>query len=196
MFHFLKNGARMIFTKKQDDILSAAFVIAISVGISRILGLLRYRLLAAYFGHDIKMLDSYIAASLVPDIIFEVLIFGAIALAFIPIFSKYINREKIEKAWIYSSTMITVGLIVFAIFAVLTMLFANPIAALIAPGLITKEPDTQVLIARLLRIMVIAQLFFVVSIFITGILQSFQRFLIPAIASIFYNVGIILSIVF
>jgi len=196
MFHFLKNGAKVIFLKKQDDILSAAFVIALSVGISRILGLLRYRLLAAYFGNDLKMLDSYIAASLVPDVIFEVLIFGAIALAFIPIFSKYISHEKIEKAWVYSSTMITAGLIVFAVFAVLTMLLANPIAALIAPGLIAKEPDTQVLIARLLRIMIMAQLFFVVSIFITGILQSFQRFLIPAIASIFYNVGIILSIIF
>lgn len=196
MFHFLKNGAKGIFLKKQDDILSAAFVIALSVGISRVLGLFRYRLLAAYFGDDIKLLDSYIAASIVPDVIFEVLIFGAIALAFIPIFSKYINRQNLQKAWIYSSTLITIGLILFAIFAVLTMLLADFIAPLIAPGLVSKEPETQVLIARLLRIMILAQLFFVVSIFVTGILQSFQRFLIPAVASIFYNVGIILSIIF
>src|SRR3972149_10321034 len=44
--------------------------------------------------------------------------------------------------------------------------------------------------------MIFAQFFFVISIFITGILQSFQRFLIPALASVFYNVGIIVSIIF
>ena len=44
--------------------------------------------------------------------------------------------------------------------------------------------------------MLVAQLFFVVSIFLTGILQSFQRFLVPALASVFYNIGIITSIVF
>jgi len=196
MFHFLKNGAKIIFNKKQDDILSAAFVIAVSVGISRALGLVRYRLLAAFFGHDLKLLDSYIAASVVPDAIFDVLIFGAIALAFIPIFSKYVSREKIEKAWVFSSTMITIGLVIFTVFAVLVMVFANNIAPFIAPGLVAKHPETQVIIGRLLRIMIMAQLFFVVSIFITGILQSFQRFFVPAIASIFYNVGIIIAIIF
>ena len=91
--------------------------------------------------------------------------------------------------------MISVGLVVFAIFTIIFMIFASPIASIIAPGLVSKEPTTQVLIARLLRIMLVAQLFFVVSIFLTGILQSFQRFLIPAIASIFYNLGIIISII-
>ena len=76
------------------------------------------------------------------------------------------------------------------------MIFANLIAPVIAPGLVADFPETQTLIARLLRIMIFAQLFFVISIFITGILQSFQRFLIPALASVFYNVGIIVSIIF
>ena len=41
-----------------------------------------------------------------------------------------------------------------------------------------------------------AQLFFVVSYLFTGILQSYQRFLIPALAPVFYNVGIIFGILF
>jgi len=195
MIGFLKNSTQL-FKRKQEDILSAAFLIAVSVAISRILGLVRYRLLASYFGGDIKLLDSFIAASILPDAIFEVLIFGTIALAFIPIFSQYLSRDKLEKAWQLSSTMISIGLLIFAVLTILIMIFASPIASLIAPGLVDKEPTTQVLIARLLRIMLLAQLFFVVSIFLTGILQSFQRFLIPALASIFYNLGIIISIVF
>src|SRR3989344_4872368 len=119
MWNSFKNRAYFIFNKKQEDILSAAFVIGFSVALSRILGLVRYRLLAAHFGNDIKLLDSFIAASVLPDAIFEVLIFGAIALAFIPVFSQYLSKDRIQKAWAISSTMITLGLAIFAIFTIL-----------------------------------------------------------------------------
>ncbi len=195
MINFIKNGAS-IFKKKQEDILSAAFVIAFSVALSQVLGLIRYRLLASHFGYDIKLLDSFIAASALPDAIFEVLIFGAIALAFIPVFSQYMSRDKLQKAWALSSTMITLGLVIFVLLTIIIIALADFIAPLIAPGVVAKEPTTQFLIGNLLRIMVFAQLFFVISIFLTGILQSFQRFLVPAIASIFYNLGIIASIIF
>ncbi len=195
MFYILRNGADF-FKKKQVNILSAAFVIATSVAISRILGLVRYRLLASYFGDDIKLLDSFIAASILPEAIFEVLIFGTIALAFIPVFSQYLSRDKLEKAWNLSSTMISWAIVIFIVFTIVVIAAADLLAPIIAPGVIAKDPLSQPLIARLLRIMIFAQLFFVISIFLTGILQSFQRFLIPALASIFYNVGIITSIVF
>lgn len=195
MFYIFKNGAAF-FKKRQQDILSAALVIILSVAASRILGLVRYRLLASYFGDNIHLLDSFIAASIIPDAIFEVLIFGTIALAFIPVFSKYLSRDKLEKAWIFSSTMITIGLLVFIIFASLIIIAADYIAPIVAPGLVSQDPASRLLIARLMRIMIFAQAFFVGSIFLTGILQSFQRFIIPAVASIFYNVGIIISIIF
>lgn len=195
MLSLFKNGAGL-FKKKQEDILSAAFVIAFSIALSKILGLIRLRLLASYFGNDIKLLDSFIAASVLPDAIFEVLIFGTIALAFIPVFSQYLSQDKLQKAWELTSKMITLGLLIFVLFAIIVIIFANRITPIIAPGLVADYPTTQILIARLLRIMIFAQVFFVISIFITGILQSFQRFLVPAIASVFYNIGIILSIIF
>lgn len=195
MFTILKNGTS-IFKKKQEDILSAAFIIAFSVALSRILGLIRYRLLASHFGEDLKLLDSFIAASILPDAIFEVLIFGAIALAFIPVFSQYLSKEKIDQAWKLSSSMITISLLIFVVLTVIILTVADYIAPVIAPGLVAKDPTTQPLIGNLLRIMIFAQLFFVISIFLTGILQSFQRFLVPAIASVFYNAGIILAILF
>src|SRR3989338_6831611 len=185
MLSFIKNGAN-IFRNKQEDMLSAAFVIAFSVALSRVLGLVRYRLLASYFGDNIKLLDSFIAASILPDAIFEVLIFGTIALAFIPVFSQYLSRDKLEKAWHLSSAMITLSLVAFVVISALVMICAKFIAPIIAPGLISKDPMTLPLIARLIRIMILAQLFFVISIFLTGILQSFQRFLVPALASVFY----------
>lgn len=195
MFYIFKNGANF-FKKRQEDILSAAFVIAASVALSRLLGLVRYRLLASYFGHDIKLLDSFIAASILPDAIFEVFIFGAIALAFIPVFSKYLSKKKLSRAWEYSSEMITIGIIIFVVCALIIAIFAPFIASVIAPGIIAKDPLARPLIARLMRVMIFAEAFFVISIFLTGILQSFQRFIVPAVASIFYNIGIIISIIF
>src|SRR3989337_3214023 len=195
MLYFLKNGASF-FQRRQENVLSAAFVIAVAVAISRILGLVRYRLLAAHFGGDIQLLDSFIAASILPEAIFEVLIFGSVALAFIPVFSQYVSRQKLKKAWQYSSEMITLGFVVFLVFMLVIILLADYIAPLLAPGLVSQDPATKIIIARLLRIMIFAQAFFVLSIFITGVLQSFQRFLVPALASVFYNVGIILSIIF
>jgi len=195
MLSFFKNSAGL-FKKQQQDILSAAFIIGFSVAASGVLGLVRYRLLASYFGSDIKLLDSFIAASVLPDAIFEVLIFGTIALAFIPVFSQYINNDDLKKAWSLTSKMISLGLLVFAIFTIFMLFFAKQIAPLIAPGVIGEYPQSQLIIARLLQIMTVGQFFFVFSIFITGILQSFQRFLVPALASVFYNVGIILAIIF
>jgi len=195
MLAIFKNGT-YIFKKKQEDILSAAFIIAFSVALSRILGLVRYRLLAEHFGHNIKLLDSFIAASILPDAIFEVFIFGAIALAFIPVFSQYVSKDKQEKAWELASSMITIGILLFIVLTILVLIFADFIAPITAPGLVARDSSTRFLIGNLLRIMIFAQLFFVVSIFFTGILQSFQRFLIPAIASVLYNLGIIIGIIF
>src|SRR3989344_8956912 len=144
MWYFLKNGAKTIFNKTQDDILSAAFVIAASVVIAKLLSLIRYRLLAAYFGNQLPLLDGYFAATTLMDSVFDTFIFGSIALAFIPVFSKYLEKEKVKQAWALASTMITIGFIFFLFFAVVFLFFSDQVASIIAPGLVEKFPATQI----------------------------------------------------
>jgi len=196
MWYFLKNGAKTIFNKTQEDILSAAFVIGASVVVAKLLSLVRYRLLAAYFGNQLQILDGYFAATTLMDSVFDTFVFGSIALAFIPVFSKYLEKEKLKQAWALASTMITLGFLFFLFFAIIFFFFSNEVATLLAPGLVQKYPLTQAKIARLLQIMVLSQSLMVISIFISGVLNSFKRFIIPALASVFYNVGIIISIIF
>lgn len=191
---FFKNGARL-FLSKQTTIFSAAAVIAFSIAISRILGLIRYRLLATYFGGEIQNLDAFIAASVIPEAIFEILIFGSISVAFIPVFSSFVARGEKSKAWTLASSVLNLGLLGFFIVAFLLFIFSSPLASLVAPGLTHQNHPTQNLIANLIRVMIFSQLFFVVSVFLTGILQSFGHFLFPALAAVFYNVGIILGII-
>ncbi|OGD86331.1 murein biosynthesis integral membrane protein MurJ [Candidatus Curtissbacteria bacterium RBG_16_39_7] len=193
--NFLKNGAKLLLVR-QTTILSAATVIAASIVLSRILGLVRYRLLAAYFGQDIGVLDTYVVASIIPESIFEILIFGSISVAFIPVFSSLLAKGQKKDAWELVSSVINLGLLAFLFLASILFLFSPQLALIIAPGLTHQDPQALHLLSNLIRVMLISQLFFVVSVFLTGILQSFGHFLFPAIAAVFYNLGIIFGIIF
>ena len=185
-----------ILNREQSSMLQAATVIMLSVFGSRILGLLKYRLLAAHFGQSIDVLDSYIAASQIPEAIFEIIIFGAVSIAFIPIFSRYINLKNYSEGWKLASSMISLGLVSYLILAIIFFIFADFLALIFAPGITADNPVLRSQVANLMRVMLFAQIFFVFSTFLTGVLQTFQRFLIPAIAAMVYNVGIILGIIF
>jgi len=189
--NILKNGA-LLFLSKQTSILSAATAIMINVAASRILGLVRDRLLAAYFGSS-SSLGIYFAAFRLPDMIFQLLVMGSLATAFIPVISSLISQSKKQQAWDVASSVLNIGLVIFSFLALFTYVLARPLSGLIAPGFNQQQ---LALMTKLTRIMLISQFFFILSNFLTGILQSFKHFIIPALAPVLYNLGIILGIVF
>ncbi|OGV89529.1 murein biosynthesis integral membrane protein MurJ [Microgenomates group bacterium RBG_19FT_COMBO_39_10] len=188
---FWRNGS-LIFSHKQVNILSAATVIMVAVAISRLLGLLRDRLLAGtFFGGQERQLDVYFAAFRLPDMIFQLLVLGALSAAFIPVFSRYLEKDE-KEAYRLSSSVINFLMVVFILLALIVFVFARPLASLIAPAFSPAEINLMV---DLTRIMLLAQIFFCVSNFLTGVIQSKQRFLVPALSPIVYNLGIIFGIV-
>ncbi len=188
---FLKNSQQFL-TRKQSSILSAASVLMIAVFFSRLLGLLRDRFLAgAFFNPNTAwQLDVYFAAFRLPDTIFQLLVVGALSAAFIPVFSEALVKNK-KQAWQTASTVITIGFVLFLVMGFLLIFFAQPLSKLIAPTFSLKE---LTLMVKLTRLLIIAQAGFLVSNFVTGILQSYQFFLVPALAPIAYNLGIIFGI--
>ncbi len=190
--NFLENG-KLILWRRQSNILSAAFVIMVTVFASRILGLVRDRLLAgAFFGGNEWQLDTYFAAFRIPDMIFQLLVLGALSAAFIPVFSEYLTKNE-KEAYQISSSVINLVFIFFSVIGILVFLFADALCHLIAPSF---SPEQINLMVDLTRIMLLAQLFFCFSNFLTGIIQSHQRFLVPALSPVVYNLGIIFGIVF
>lgn len=187
----LKNSQRLL-NRKQNNILSAASVLMLAVFFSRILGLLRDRFLAGTFfsPETAWQLDVYFAAFRLPDMIFQLLVVGALSAAFIPVFSKFLLKDK-KQAWKLASTIITLGFSLFLILGLLLVIFAAPLSQIIAPTFSVKELDLMV---KLTRLLIIAQGSFLVSNFFTGILQSHHYFIIPALAPIAYNLGIIFGI--
>ncbi|HOX96315.1 MAG TPA: murein biosynthesis integral membrane protein MurJ [Candidatus Woesebacteria bacterium] len=179
-----------LLNRKSSSILSAATIIAASFLLSAFLGLIRNRLLAArFFGGLEGNLDAYFAAFIIPDTVFQLFVVGAVSAAFIPIYQSYL-KKSVKKANFMANVALTWVTSILLIISILIAIFAKPLSQLIS-----HYTGAQLdLMVDLIRLMSIAQIFFTLSSFLTGILQAQQRFLIPAIAPLFYNLGTILGI--
>lgn len=170
----------------------AAFLISLSFFTSRVLGLVRDRLLASNFGVGAAT-DTYAAAFRIPDLLFAILVTGAFTVAFIPVFVSYLEKDKVDKAWEVAGTMLNLITLISIVFGVVAFIFASPLVTLIAPGFDAARHETTV---NMTRIMIITPLLFGVSSLFGAIQQSFNRFVLFALAGVFYNAGIIFGIVF
>ncbi len=192
MVIFLTKKTIYLFRKKQTSIFSAAFIIMVAVALSRFLGLIRDRMLTARFTAD--ELGIYFAAFRLPNLLFELLVMGALTTAFIPVISRLIGRNKEAEAFRLVSDIINIGLFLFFLFAFFFFLFSDQIAKLIAPGFTSHEREKLIIFTR---IMLFGQVpFLLMGNFFTGLLQSYKLFIIPALAPVVYNAGIILGIFF
>jgi len=180
--------------KKQNTILSAALIIAVANIASSISGLIRERfLISSYFGTEAsqKAYEAFQVAFQIPDLLFQLIILGALSAAFIPVFTKYKKRNQ-QAAFEFSSTVMNILILIFIAVALTTFIFSQPITAARTGGAFTERQIE--IAANLTRLMLLAQVFFAVSSFLSGILQSFQRFIIPAVAPVLYNLGILLGV--
>lgn len=170
----------------------AALLISGSYLASRLLGLLRDRLLATHFGIG-PLADAYTAAFRLPELLFTLLVSGAFAVAFIPVLTELIVKKEDEKAWELTSSILNILALGTIIICGLAWVFADPLTTIITPGFDAFRHDLTV---DLTRIMLVTPLVFAVSTVLGGIQQSFGRFLLFAFSSVFYNLGIIFGIVF
>ncbi len=187
MVNKIISKSKKLLTSPQPSILSAATIIMFMVVASRVLGLVRQRTLAHFFVPD--DLSLFFAAFRLPDLIFEVLVFGTFSSAFIPVFTKALKKGDSE-AWEIAGSVANISLLIFGVLALVAGIFADNLYSLFAPGF---GPSERAEIVKIARILFAAQGFFVISYVLTGVLESLRRFLIPALAPLFYNLGIILG---
>lgn len=188
---FFKKSISLLL-KQQSNILSAAFVIMATIIFSQILGLVRQRLLVSIFGAS-DTLGIYLVSTKLPDFLFQLIIAGALSSAFIPIFSDYLIKNKEKEGHKLASTLLFVSLIVFSFFALLLFVFAKEFSSFVAPGFTDAHIN---LMASLMRIIIFGEILFIIGSFLAAMLQSYNHFFIPGIASALYNLGIILGILF
>ncbi len=187
---FFKKGLSLLL-RRQTNILSAAFVIMITVVLSQVLGLARQRLLASVFGAS-NTLGVYLASSRLPDFLFQLIIAGALSSAFIPIFSGYLAKNKKNEANKLASTLISFSILFFILLALVLFIFADYFSALMAPGFSSSQ---IALMANLTRIIIFGEILFMVGSFLSAVLQSHNHFFVAGFAAALYNLGIIIGIV-
>lgn len=195
---------KSIFKKQINSVTVAASLVAISSLASRLLGVIRDRVLAGKFGAG-NDLDIYFAAFRIPDLIYNLIVLGALSAGFIPVFISLIkdkdchkkdncdSKKSNKEAWILASNIINILAISLVFLSIIGFFFAPQLSSLIAPGFSLKD---QQYTAILTRIMFFSPLLLGISGIFSGVLQSFKRFLVYSLAPIFYNLGIIFGAVF
>ncbi len=194
---------KKLFNGQINSITMAAILIAASSLVSRFLGIFRDRILAGEFGAG-DTLDVYYAAFRIPDLVFNLLVLGALSAGFIPIFSGLLKNpiDKIKgiiskklnsEAWELANLVLNILGIFLIVFCALGIIFAPFFMKLIAPGF---SPEKQALAVNLTRIMFLSPFFLGISSVFGGILQSFKKFFVYSLSPIMYNIGIIVGVLY
>ncbi|MDA8234829.1 MAG: murein biosynthesis integral membrane protein MurJ [Clostridia bacterium] len=176
-------------TSVAKGVAQAAGILMVAMFLSRILGFVREQAITTKFGTSADT-DAYIAAFAVPDLLYNLLIGGALSAAFIPVFSGYLARGQEDDAWEAASTVANLLFIVMTVVVVLGIIFAPYLVPLVAYKF---QGETLELTVLLTRIMLPAILFHGLNGLMMGILNSKNHFVASAIGGVMYNVGIIFS---
>ncbi|MBU1146477.1 murein biosynthesis integral membrane protein MurJ [Patescibacteria group bacterium] len=186
-----------IWNGESKTITGAALLLGAASLASRFLGVLRDRVLAGEFGAG-DTLDVYYAAFRIPDLIFNLLILGALSAGFIPVFTAALcsakeKKEEPKEAWKIVNSVMNIMGVTLVVLCGLFVVFAPWIVPVITPGF---SPEKMALTVTMTQIMMLSPIFLGLSNILGSILQSFKRFFVYSLAPIFYNIGIIIGALF
>jgi putative peptidoglycan lipid II flippase len=168
----------------------ASAIMMASVFLSRVIGLLREMVIAYMAGAGAEV-DAYQVAFIIPDILNHVAAGGFLSVTFIPIFSKYLAAEKKDDGWRVVSIILTCFGGLLGIGIGIAFIFTPQLILILAPGL--DNPAMISNVVYMTRIILPAQFFFFAGGLFMAVQFSLERFAIPALAPVIYNLGIILG---
>jgi len=162
-----------------------ARAVTIAVFISRILGLVREQVLAGLFGAGFQM-DAYVVAYRIPNLLRDLLAEGALASAFVKVFSEWHDKRGAQETWLLASRALsTIALLVLGL-VLLGELLAPYLVHLLAPGF-RDLPGKSELATFLTRIMFPFLFLVSLSAVFGGMLNALGTFFLPAISSALFN---------
>ncbi len=176
-------------SSNNKKITGAAIIVMSSLVVSRITGYLRTILINNLL--TASQSDSLLAAFRTTDLMYNLLIGGAISAALIPILSGYLARGEEEDGWKAVGTFINVIFIAMLVVSTLGVIFAPWVVSMTASGLEGQVRETTIQLTRILfpsvGVMMLAGM-------TNGVLNSYQRFAAAAYGPSIYNLGTALSI--
>lgn len=179
-------------------LLRSGAIISAMTMVSRVLGLARDAIIFQYFPAG-GALDAFFVAFRIPNLLRRMVAEGAFSLAFVPVLSEYKeSRSPEDLQKLLNHVAGTLSLVLFAI-TILGMILAPLLATIFAPGFILgsaahiKDTSQHELTANLLLITFPYIFFISLSAFVSAILNTFQKFAVPAFTPVLLNIVLISS---
>lgn len=181
-----------VYEQKQNTLYSSTLAVSITLLCARLLGVIKLRILTSFYRKE--ELDLFFAAFRFPDFVFEVLIAGSIATCFIPLVSEIVTNQNERKSVMrFAQTLSWLLLAFWGILLVVSFPFFEQIIGFLLPGY-TK--DAVILVSSMSLLILFFQVpLLLLANFAAAIFQTEKQFLIPGLAPIFYNLGIIGGVV-
>ena len=179
--------------KSRSLVLRAAGLVGVLLMLGRVVGLFRDMVMFYYMSVDTVEAEAFAVASRIPEAIFFIVAGGAIGSAFIPTFAAYFVHDNEKGGWRLFSAVINLITLVVLVIVILAMVFAPQIVDFLYHAKIEETPILLPMTVSLMRVMLLSTVIFAASGVIMGALNARQHFLLPALAPLIYNLGIILG---
>jgi putative peptidoglycan lipid II flippase len=170
----------------------AATTIGTGTLLSRILGFLRDMVIARYFGAGM-VADAFFVAFRIPNLWRRLVGEGSLTISFIPVYTEYLTQKSEEESRKVAHIAFTIAAVILLILTILGVFFSPILIRIIAPGFV-HDPEKFQLTVTLNQIIFPYLFFMGLFALCMGILNSHRHFFAPAIAPIFLNISIIVSV--
>ncbi|MFV0439320.1 MAG: murein biosynthesis integral membrane protein MurJ [Desulfopila sp.] len=169
----------------------SAGVVGIAVMCSRVLGLIREQVFATLFGAGLAY-DAFVVAFRIPNLLRDLFGEGALSAAFVTVFSDYQTNQAKSATWQLAANVLTFFAVILSLITLLGIYFAVPLVHVLAPDF-ALIPGKTALTATLTQIMLPFLVIISLAAVVMGMLNTNNRFFVPAIASSFFNLGSIVA---
>lgn len=163
---------------------------SVSTFVSRLTGFLRTWAMGYALGVT-ALADSYDIANNLPNMLFELLAGGVLSSVFIPLFMERMRKHGEEDAWQFASYVLNIIVIVLGAIAAVATLWPQPF---VRSQTLTVSPEQAELAIWLFRFFAVQIVFYGAGLVFTGVLNSYRKFLAPAVAPIFNNVVVTVAL--
>lgn len=176
------------------NLLKALAAVGSMTFLSRILGFVRDTLIARVFGAGIYT-DAFFVAFKIPNLLRRLFAEGAFSQAFVPVLAEYKNRRGHDDTHVLVNHVATLlGLALMAV-TLLGIIAAPWVVYVSAPGF-AAEPEKFALTIDMLRI-IFPYIFFISLVSLAGgVLNTFNRFSVPAFTPVWLNLSFIVAALF
>ncbi len=188
---------------RKDGLRNFAPIVAIGIMASRVMGLVRWSIMARYFGSGAHA-DVLRAAFQAPNVLQNLLGEGTISAAFIPVYTKMLEEGRPEDAGRFAGSILGLMTVAVSIGVLVGLWLAHPICSILMRGFVgdaaevaagLREIDRLLLAVDMIRLAFPMAGFLVLSSWALGVLNSHRRFHIPYLAPVIWNVTIIAALV-